>query len=356
MAQDIVGGLFGITPEMYQQNKQQQQMAEAIKMGSLTPEQFVGTQAYRGGQAAGNVLGGLMGVEDPQLQAIRGAQSVVSKYDINTSAGLKSITQELQQLAQSTGNSAYMGMAQDSAKKYQATLLNEAAVAQKTREHAITPQNQAEANKLTALQAKYPATVEGRAQAADEFATWKSEFKQKEAAAGAVKPASNISSAVKDYQGTVKPYTDTMDAAETVISLLNEAATGSNPTAFEGARVQLAKAMGDGKLSRKDIEAAGGDPSIAGMLTDKTSVLFTGTPSKETMREMARASNILKKAAQVKKDTLTMQQRDIAEKEFNFTPEQLDRQFPLTPKPAKLPPAGTSPKKVMTWEEFTRPQ
>lgn len=131
---DIVGGIFGITPELYQQAKEQQQLAEAERMGKLTPEQFIGTQAYRGGQMLGNVASGLLGVEDPQLQAIRGAQSIVNKYDISTSRGLKQVTQELQKLAQDTGNNAYLGMAQDAAKKYKETLLNEATVSAKLRE------------------------------------------------------------------------------------------------------------------------------------------------------------------------------------------------------------------------------
>lgn len=97
MAQDIVGGLFGVTPEMYQQDRQQRQLAEAVKMGSLTPEQFINTQAYRGGQAAGNVIGGLLGVEDPQLQMIRDVQAMRSQFDVSTPTGLRSFAQALGQ-------------------------------------------------------------------------------------------------------------------------------------------------------------------------------------------------------------------------------------------------------------------
>lgn len=92
---DIVGGLFGVTPEMYQQQRQQQQLAEAVKMGSLTPQQFINTQAYRGGQAAGNVLGGVLGVEDPELAKIRDVQSMRSQFDVSTPEGLRSFAQAL---------------------------------------------------------------------------------------------------------------------------------------------------------------------------------------------------------------------------------------------------------------------
>lgn len=132
--QDIVGSLFGVTPEMYQQQRQAAEEARAMQTAQLKPEELVNFYGMRSGQAAGNVLGGLLGVEDPQLQAIRGAQSIVNKYDISTSRGLKQVTQELQQLAQTTGNNAYLGMAQDAAKKYKETLLNEATVSAKLRE------------------------------------------------------------------------------------------------------------------------------------------------------------------------------------------------------------------------------
>jgi hypothetical protein len=92
---DIVGGLFGVTPEMYQQQRQQQQLAEAVRMGSLTPEQFIGTQAYRGGQALGNVAGSLLGVEDPQLMKIRDVQQMRSQFDVSTPDGLRTFASAL---------------------------------------------------------------------------------------------------------------------------------------------------------------------------------------------------------------------------------------------------------------------
>jgi hypothetical protein len=108
--QDIVGGLFGITPEMYQQQRQQQQMAEAVRMGSLTPEQFINTQAYRGGQAAGNVLGGLLGVEDPELAKIRDVQQMRTQFDVSTPKGLS-------QFAQALGQKGYTDLAMQAAQR-----------------------------------------------------------------------------------------------------------------------------------------------------------------------------------------------------------------------------------------------
>jgi hypothetical protein len=126
---DIVGGLFGVTPEMYQQNRQQQQLAEAIKMGSLTPEQFIGTQAYRGGQALGNVAGSLLGVEDPELMKIRDVQQMRSQFDTSSAAGLRAF-------ARSLAEKGYTDLAMQAATKADSmakALLDQNKIAEETR-------------------------------------------------------------------------------------------------------------------------------------------------------------------------------------------------------------------------------
>lgn len=132
--QDIVGGIFGLTPEMYQRDLAARDTKTNLEAAQLTPGQLAGYYAMEAGSGLGRATQGLLGIEDPQLQAIRGAQSIVNKYDISTSRGLKQVTQELQKLAQDTGNNAYLSMAQDAAKKYKETLLNEATVSAKLRE------------------------------------------------------------------------------------------------------------------------------------------------------------------------------------------------------------------------------
>jgi len=353
---NIVSSLFGMTPESYYQNQNllnlaEQQLAATTAAGpgtmlnpSLAP---LYAQAAQRGQLQGGALkaiGSLLGVEDPQLQMVRDVTEMRKQFDVSTPTGLRSFAQAL-------GQKGYTDLAIQASSRA-ADIDKELSQAEKNRmEKLPAATEQADRVRYAELVQKYGIT-EGAKRFTDEVTA----RKEKVQAAGAVKPASNISGAVRDYQLTVKPYTDTVDASENVVSLINEAQSTKNPTAYEGARVQLARAIGNSSLSRKDIEAAGGDPSISGKIVNKTSELFTGIPTEATLKDIARAANIVKRAAQMKKDTLTMQQRDIAEKEFGFTTEQLDRQFPLTPKPAKLPAAGAQPKKVMTWEEFTRPQ
>jgi hypothetical protein len=102
--QDIVGGLFGVTPEMYQQQRMAQQINEAAAVGAMSPEQFIKFSGYRAGQAAGNVLGGLLGVEDPQLAMVRDVQQMRTQFDVSTPAGLR-------QFAQALGQKGYTDLA-----------------------------------------------------------------------------------------------------------------------------------------------------------------------------------------------------------------------------------------------------
>lgn len=312
--QDIVGSLFGVTPEMYQQQKQQQQLAEAIKMGSLTPEQFVGTQAYRGGQAAGNVLGGLLGVEDPQLQAIRGAQSIINKYDISTSRGLKQVTQELQQLAQTTGNNAYLGMAQDAAKKYKETLLNEATVSAKLREQvsgfgklvrerdAIATENPndpriAEYNKMIA------AEQEGKA------------------------PKFNIplnlvdkeSNNRKDFVTETKPYRDVYTTAGKIDSLLNQGPLGEII-----AKKQFSKLAGDNNISNRDVADLSNFGDLGQRLAGTLSRFANGEYSEAQLQEAKNLVKQLKKESESSYNEIKGQYRTrlagekLPEKTINF--------------------------------------
>jgi len=108
---NVVGGLFGITPEMFQQNRQAQQEAQALRMSQLAPEQLVTYLGARGGQNLGNVASSLLGVEDPQLQAVRKVSEMAKKFDTTTPGGLMQYAQALQQ----EGLPQYAAMAADRA-------------------------------------------------------------------------------------------------------------------------------------------------------------------------------------------------------------------------------------------------
>jgi len=90
MATDIVQGLFGITPESYQDQRDAEALARAAQFGRMDPMQAARTSIYYGANQLGGAIGGMLGAEDPQLVRIRQQQQVLAGLDVND---IKSIAQ-----------------------------------------------------------------------------------------------------------------------------------------------------------------------------------------------------------------------------------------------------------------------
>jgi hypothetical protein len=95
MAQDIVGGLFGITPEMYQQSKAEQGLQEGISLSKLSPGEFGNAMLYAGGAQLGRGIGGALGAQDPQLKLISARNAIFSRTDPNDPDSLMAAAREL---------------------------------------------------------------------------------------------------------------------------------------------------------------------------------------------------------------------------------------------------------------------
>lgn len=98
MADNIVGSLFGITPEALVQQQQATDYAQQLKAGSSAalPGSMMSPslapfyqQAAQQGQLMGKGIGALFGIEDPQLAKAKMAQQLVGQFDISTPEGLR---------------------------------------------------------------------------------------------------------------------------------------------------------------------------------------------------------------------------------------------------------------------------
>jgi hypothetical protein len=96
--QDIVGGLFGMTPEMYQQNIARQSSADNLTAAQLTPGQLAGFYAMEAGTGLGRAAQGLLGVQDPQMQLISRTNQLVQEIGIDTPEKLRTLAGELQKI------------------------------------------------------------------------------------------------------------------------------------------------------------------------------------------------------------------------------------------------------------------
>ncbi len=131
MATDIVGSLFGVTPEGLDAARQQQMREQAMAYAQLTPQQQITYGAALGGQQFGRSIGGLLGAEDPQLQIVRRRQEVSSQIDWTNP---KSILQGINVLGKDDPIGA-RGLAQE----FNKLLESQALVAQRTAEK-LTPE------------------------------------------------------------------------------------------------------------------------------------------------------------------------------------------------------------------------
>jgi hypothetical protein len=117
----------------------------------------------------------------------------------------------------------------------------------------------------------------------------------------------------RDVQQTIAPQLATITAANQSLALLKDAREANNPVAYNAARAQLARAFsGGGDLSRREIESAGGDPSIIGTILNTLSTAATGTPTLEQQRNMRKVAEILKKVAINRARGEIRTQRDLA--------------------------------------------
>jgi hypothetical protein len=123
MATDsIVGGLFGMTPEMYQQQQSQNALAQSAQLGQLDPMSLARTGIMYGA----NRLAGALGGQDPQLQLISMRNAVLKGVDLNDPEALQMASNKLAQFGDMQGAYGAAELAQKRAESNAAINLREA--------------------------------------------------------------------------------------------------------------------------------------------------------------------------------------------------------------------------------------
>lgn len=99
--QDIVSGIFGLTPEIYQAGQTQRDIAEqqaaqvsANSAGGLFAKAYA-PEIQQQAQLNARALGGLLGVEDPQLQMVREVSEIRNQFDITSPEGMQGFAQAI---------------------------------------------------------------------------------------------------------------------------------------------------------------------------------------------------------------------------------------------------------------------
>jgi len=89
MAENIVAGLFGLTPEMYGEQQRRSALREGIDLAKLTPGEAGAAMTYAGARGLTGAIGSALGIEDPQLQRITQQSQLLQSLDLRDPKSLE---------------------------------------------------------------------------------------------------------------------------------------------------------------------------------------------------------------------------------------------------------------------------
>ena len=138
MAENIVAGLFGLTPQAYQGQQYQQDLKRGYELAQLTPGAAAQANLMASVGQLGRGVAGAMGIEDPQLKLISTRNTIAQQID---QTNPESILQGAKMLSQMGDQQGAMALAQyarqaqsEMALMQQRQAAGQASLAQATRE------------------------------------------------------------------------------------------------------------------------------------------------------------------------------------------------------------------------------
>ena len=386
MAENIVAGLFGLTPQMYQNQQYQQDLNRGISMAQLSP----GAAAQAGLQASVGQLGrgiaGAMGIEDPQLKMISARNTIAQQID---QTNPESMLQGAKMLAQMGDQQGAMALAQyarqaqsEIAQAQQRLAAGKASMASAARERSQSVPNDIQiANEIATLEdalsqvENLPADqertrtknmltsrltelrrlttkgekaasfgVEREAVAAELYNKPFADLSQAEKSAvnkrvDAEKPRTTITNVMPgdktladipafraSVQRTIDPQLKAVTAADNALENIQDSINTNNFASFRAAQTQFARAIsGSGDLSQKELLAAGADPSLLGGTADYVARLFTSTPTLDTQEKIKKTLLAIKKVSTNKAKIEIEAQRKIAYSNPGYDKARVDQ-------------------------------
>jgi hypothetical protein len=384
MAENIVAGLFGLTPQMYQNQQYQQDLNRGISMAQLSP----GAAAQAGLQASVGQLGrgiaGAMGIEDPQLKMISARNTIAQQIDQTSPESILKGAQMLAQMGDQQGAMALAQYARQAESDVAQTLQRRAAAlastAQAARERQqATPNDIQIANEIATLEdalsrvEDLPADPERtraknllntrltelrRLTSKGEKADTKTEIQKLQEYAASLPPNSPLLAQVQavikakteakgttitnvlpgdkaladipafraSVQRTIDPQLKAVTAADNALENIQDSIDTNNFASFRAAQTQFARAIsGSGDLSQKELLAAGADPSLLGGTADYVARLFTSTPTLDTQEKIKKTLLAIKKVSTSKAKTEIEAQRKIAYSNPGYEKARVDQ-------------------------------
>jgi len=384
MAENIIAGLFGLTPQMYGEQQRRSALREGIDLAKLTPGEAGAAMTYAGAKGFAGALGGAMGIEDPQLKLISARNAIAQQID---QTNPESILKGAQMLAQMGDQQGAMALAQyarqaqgEMAQIEQRLAAGKASLAQAARERQqAVPSDIQVANEIATLEdtlaqieglpadpertraknllntrltelrrlttkgdkaeaktdiqklQEYAATLPaGSPQLAQVQAIIKAKGEAKGTTITNVLPGDKALADIPAFrasvQRTIDPQLKAVTAADNALENIQDSINTNNFASFRAAQTQFARAIsGSGDLSQKELLAAGADPSLLGGTADYVARLFTSTPTLDTQEKIKKTLLAIKKVSTNKAKTEIEAQRKIAYSNPGYDKARVDQ-------------------------------
>jgi hypothetical protein len=141
---------------------------------------------------------------------------------------------------------------------------------------------------------------------------------------------------VKDYEELTKGPRETLRTAQSAMSLINEAASTNNSQTWEAARTQVAKAVGEGKLSNEDIRRTGVDPRLVQGALDWVNKKISGVPNQDIMKQLYVVGKVLERNSTEAINKSTERVRRVGKLSGEMDDSDLEVLFPGVPTGKKV--------------------
>jgi hypothetical protein len=285
---DIVNSLFGIDPAALQQQRAATDTANAFRFAQLDPLERANMAIYQGSAGIGRGVNQLLG-GDAELNKATKVRELASQFEMSNPGEVMAFAKAVAPFAPEVSQAAIKRSTDMTTELFkQGKILAETDA--KRREKVGTPENQAEQDYYNNLLTKYPATVEGRALAADDFATWKTAQKAKVSAAGApVMPGTAKVTDLRTGRDIVKDLTDApkarLDTVKRIGIYVNEVLAG-NTTANPQVLRELVKLAGDNQIGQNEVRNILGSSGFAGNIIEGLNMFLEGKPTNVKLNDL----------------------------------------------------------------------
>ena len=360
--------LFGTTPEALQASRANALQAQALQYAKLDPFQRATASIYQGAGQLGGAIGGMLGGQDPEMMRIKQRQQLLQGVDINSPEALIKAAQQASQIgdysaAQELSTKARVlqlqgatlakteAETQKALREKQATGLNEkvfAALAAKATPASVKAAQDA-GNDISLLQVPENIKVStygqilkdaGIPEGSPEFQKQMQAFAAAELESTRKGKGTTIKNVIagkaadvvglrSEINKTVKPFRDAVNSAGEAITLADDVLKTGNFASFASLTRSLAKAAGETQLSKADVAAFGGDPSLVGRVSDLVSNLATGVPTPDTTKKLKSLAILLKKKNEQLEKEEIKQLQETARVSGEFTEDQIQKVFTL---------------------------